>query len=370
MNHVPKPKHVLRTGAIAVALALAGTAPALGEEFTETYSIPGDNLLVLNLIGEIRIEGHSGSDYQVDVHVRGADASREIIQIQTREGGDAELVVEFPIERRARFVYPELGRNSRTNFSIGSRWGGHQNWLEKFLDSLGADEIEVRGSGSGLEVWADVTVHVPRDKAAHVDLGVGKILARNVEGDLTLQTRSGSVKAMSITGELQVDTGSGHVDVESVHGRLGVDTGSGHVRVETVEGDLVEVDTGSGHVEIGQITCEELSVDTGSGHVKAERVSTNDVTIDTGSGSVTLELIEMGDGVFMVDTGSGSIDLLIPVDASADVTAETSSGGIRVDVLDPDIRHRERNEIAFRIGNGDAEVRLDTGSGGIRIEQP
>ena len=75
----------------------------------------------------------------------------------------------------------------------------------------------------------------------------------------------------------------------------------------------------------------------------------------------------MGDGEFEVDTGSGSITFLMPTDPSARVEAETSSGGIDVDVADADFSREKRDHVRFEVGNGDADVRLDAGSGGIRI---
>ena len=356
-------------GAALLGGLLSLASPAQAEEFTENVSISGDHLMVLNLIGEVRIESHKGSNYEIEVHVQGEDANREDVQIETRDGNDAELVVKFPIGERNRFVYPRLGRGSRTEFSIDRHWGDH-GWLDKLLSSLGARSIRVEGRGSGLEMWADLLIKVPEGKELVMELGVGRIDAMGLNGKSALHTSSGSVRVDTAEGDLLVDTGSGHVEVADVRGDLDIDTGSGHVEARNIEGDRVRIDTGSGHVEIRGVVCSELSIDTGSGHVEAERVSADDVSIDTGSGGVELQLDHMGDGLFVIDTGSGGIELVLPEDAAADIEAETSSGGIHLDVLDADIRHRERDEIALRIGGGGgADVRLDTGSGGIRIYQ-
>jgi DUF4097 and DUF4098 domain-containing protein YvlB len=109
-------------------------------------------------------------------------------------------------------------------------------------------------------------------------------------------------------------------------------------------------------------------VDTGSGSVTASRIRADGANIDTGSGSISLELESMGRGDYNLDTGSGRITLALPYDASADVEASSGNGGIDVDLDDGvRMRHEERDEVAFSIGGGDASVRLDTGSGGIRI---
>ena len=69
-----------------------------------------------------------------------------------------------------------------------------------------------------------------------------------------------------------------------------------------------------------------------------------------------------------IDTGSGGVKLTLPLGFSADVEASTGSGGIDLGLDEPvTIHHKDRNELEFRIGNGDARVTIDTGSGGITI---
>jgi DUF4097 and DUF4098 domain-containing protein YvlB len=101
--------------------------------------------------------------------------------------------------------------------------------------------------------------------------------------------------------------------------------------------------------------------------VAARAVGVDEADIDTGSGAVTLELDRMGAGTFRIDTGSGSITLRVPPDASAEVDAETGSGGIDLDVGEVQVRRMERDEASFVIGDGRAQVSLDTGSGRIRV---
>ena len=82
-----------------------------------------------------------------------------------------------------------------------------------------------------------------------------------------------------------------------------------------------------------------------------------------------LTLAAMGTGSYDVGTGSGSITLELPADASARVEAESGGGRVRVDVEDADYHRRQYDEVAFEIGGGEAMVRLETGSGGVRIYQ-
>ncbi len=286
-------------------------AVAVAGEFTESFDLRVDELRVVNLIGEIVLEPADGDEFEVQVHVRGDDASRDRIDFKLKvdEGDDALLRVVFPVGKERRYVYPPLGRGKSTiTFENGG--DSTSSWFGKVIKGLKGDKITVAGRGKGLEVWADVTIRVPSGRAADVRLGVGKIEAEGVAGDLVLDINSGPVSASRIRGSVLGDTGSGKVAFSDIEG---------------------------------------------------------DVDADTGSGSVKLQLLRMGHGKFIVDTGSGGIDLILPRDASAKVTADTGSGGITVDLPGVDIGRKKRDELRFTIGDGDSRVVLDTGSGGIRI---
>jgi hypothetical protein len=348
---------------LIASIATLAWSPPASADFDAQRSIDARMLTVANLIGEVYVEGSDGSTFDVEVRVRGDDGTPENVQIEVREGERGEVYIAYPVGRRTRFVYPELGRNSRSEFTID----GDDSLLEERLEAQGARRIRVSGSGRGREIWADVTVRVPAGREIRVELGVGQIEVRDVAAPVRGQVWSGHATADNIDGDLMIDTGSGHVEVHGVRGAVDIDTGSGHVTLSDVDGEDVRVDTGSGHVDIDRASCRTLEVDTGSGHVEASAVRAERAAIDTGSGGVRLALEQMGDGPFVIDTGSGGVDLLLPADASARVDAETGSGGVRVRRRDARILYEERGEVSLELGDGAARVTIDTGSGGISI---
>lgn len=347
------------TGGIALAICLAGSPALAGFEESKTFT--SDHLVINNLIGEIHVQGHGGSSFEVVVKVDGRDASRESIRL--RSDGD-QLSVVFPISDERNYVYPRMGRGSSSTFSPDR--GG--SWLSEVLDGVLGRNIKVSGSGRGMEVWADIEVRIPRGASLRVNHGVGEVEVSDATGDLQLNTQSGRIAARNVDGNLMFDTGSGHVTVEQAKGTLGVDTGSGSVELTGCRCRKVDIDTGSGSVEAHDVETDELRIDTGSGRIRASGVAADQAELDTGSGSISLQLDRMGSGNFKLDTGSGSITLGLPANASADIRASTGSGGIDLD-LDEGVklRRKERDELSFSIGAGAARVTLDTGSGGIRI---
>ena len=339
----------------APAAALLVTAPAAAGQGSREFRLSGREVAVYNLAGEARIVRGQGSDVVVRVTILGADADQLDIEVGPVDGAQTLRVI-YPDDR---IIYPELGRGSRSTVQVsrdGTFYGGR---------GRGGDRVEVRGSGRGLEAHADLEIEVPAGKEFALYLAVGAADLRGVEGDFLIDMGSGHVTAQDIKGSLNIDTGSGHVSVLGVDGDVLVDTGSGRVEVEDVRGGEINIDTGSGSVTGTNLTAAMVRVDTGSGPVELERVSSENVYIDTGSGSVRVELMEDIENL-VVDTGSGSVTVWIPEGAGAELEVETGSGGIDLD-FPVQIRRASRDHVLGTIGDGRGRIRIDTGSGSVRL---
>ena len=340
-------------GAMAVALlavaVLAATSAAQAETGSaQTFTFDQTELEIRNLIGQIAVSGHDGPAFEVLVTFHGKDAADGAMKVIREEHGDrGQLAIQFPSDR-GKYVYPPMGRNSSTSFSTSD--DEDRSWMAKVIGELFGGKVTVKGSGSGLEMWADVEVRVPSGATLSVRHGVGELRATGVKGELDMELRSGPVVVDQVDGDISLATGSGRIDAKEIRG------------------SAVTVATGSGRVELNQIETTSLTVATGSGRVGASGISADNARVATGSGRVHLQLAKMGQGDFNIGTGSGGVELEVPPGASIDVHAETGSGGVAMD-LDGELtlRRRERDEVEFSMGGGDARVRIGTGSGGIRI---
>lgn len=339
-----------------VLLLLGGTFFPPAGSGQEEYRVGGDEVAVYNLAGTVEIVPGSGGEVVVQVMRGGRDAQQLEVD-QLRVDGRQALIVRYPSDE---VVYPEMGRGSRTEVRV-SREGGF------FGEggSSGSRRVSITGSGSGLEAWADLRISVPRGQDFALFLAVGETDLQEVDGTVLIDTGSGAVHARGGRGELSIDTGSGAITVDGFEGQLGVDTGSGRVEVNDVRGDEVMVDTGSGSVVVSGVTAGSLWVDTGSGEISLKGISCPDLTLDTGSGSVDVELLTDVDRL-EVDTGSGSVTLRVPRSLGAEVEMDTGSGGIDLDIP-LEVREAKRDYLRGILGDGVGVIRVDTGSGGIRI---
>ncbi len=346
--------------ALAGVLVLLAVGPAPAQQ---EFSFEGDRLLVTNLAGEVTVRGHDGSRIVIRATPGGSDAGT--LDFQVKRGGAAEFHVVYPLNQSQSIRY-DRDHGGSTQFRLRS-WSDESSFLEDLYSHVSGNERIEIGRRGDLEAWADLEILVPRGVATRVKLAVGQLKAMNVQAPVDLDTHSGPVTAENISGDTHIDTGSGSVAASTIRGSLNVDTGSGRVEVSDVEGDEVSIDTGSGSVTVERARASQLEVDTGSGSVRTTEIYAGESNIDTGSGSVTLDLMELEGGDHMVDTGSGGVTIILPANASARIFAETGSGGINLDVPDARLRRMSRDLVELEIGDGRANIEIDTGSGGIKI---
>ena len=354
----------------------------------DRVSVTGDKVAVYNVAGEVRVEAGTDNDIIIEITRGGADRDRLRVERKTADGWN-QVIVQYPSNR---IVYRRLGRLSRSDFAVREDGTfGMRNLdpdrgaerIKKAEGSVGGDRTRVSGGGNGLEAHADIRVLVPEGRNLAVHLGVGKIIVSNVRGDLQLDARSASIEATGVAGFGRFDTGSGAITVRGANGDYGFHTGSGAVRAADVKNGSLIMDTGSGSIEGLNLHVRELSVETGSGSVviadvnapatrvstgsgsiRATRLATENFDLHTGSGSVRVELLSDID-IGRIDTGSGSITVLARDQLGANVTVDTGSGGINVDLPGLVISESRRSYLRGRIGDGNGTLRVNTGSGGV-----
>jgi DUF4097 and DUF4098 domain-containing protein YvlB len=225
--------------------------------------------------------------------------------------------------------------------------------------------VRIRSRGDGVEAAADLRITVPRGQTVAVYLGVGRASVSNVDGRLRVDVSSADVTAERTKGQLIIDTGSGEVTVTDAEGDVSLDTGSGSVSATRIKGTRLNIDTGSGDVTATDVDATDVNIDTGSGGVDLRGGKARTLRVDTGSGDVDVRLLAPCDEID-IDTGSGSVTLAVPEGLSAQVEIETGSGGIDLG-FPVQVRRLESDHIVGTIGDGRGRLRIDTGSGSVKL---
>lgn len=241
--------------------------------------------------------------------------------------------VELTIATGSGHIHLTQGSANQVHVSghVRSSWGGSD---EKVKEIAANPPIEQTGNiiriGARHENLHNISIDYDIEAPADVYLDAG--------------SGSGDVTDDGVGENAKLNTGSGSIHATGLHGSFTVNTGSGDIYAEqTGQGD-VKAETGSGKIELRDVK-GGLRAQTGSGDIKVGGVPAGDWKIGTGSGSVE---ISPGDKGFTLDasTGSGSVhtDREMAVQGSFD-----------------------RHHITGKFNGGGPTVRIETGSGDIRI---
>lgn len=355
----------LRPSGVALGAALAATVGPFQmarAQTPERFELRGARVAIYDLAGQATIEAGTGSAVVVEVRRGGPEAAR--LRVERGRIGDVEtLRVVYPTDR---VVYrPDERWRGRSTVRVRddgtfNDWGRNGGWRS-------GREVEIRDSGSGLEAHADLRILVPRGQEIAIFLVVGRMEATGLAGQVLLDGGATTVTVARSTGSMRVDVGSGSVRTTDTEGELDLDTGSGAVDVTGHVGRMLRIDTGSGSVSVQGIRVDDLNVDTGSGDVSGSDVTARQVLVDTGSGRVDLAFAGPPSEL-AIDTGSGSVTLGLPAEFGARVELETSSGGIELD-FPLTMQRWERGHVVGTIGEGGGHLKIETGSGDIRLRR-
>jgi beta-lactamase regulating signal transducer with metallopeptidase domain/DUF4097 and DUF4098 domain-containing protein YvlB len=172
----------------------------------------------------------------------------------------------------------------------------------------------------------DYEIEAPTETVLEATSGSGDVVDEGVGKNAKLQTGSGDIRASGLQGAFQVMTGSGNITAEQIgQGDVKAETGSGNIEIKDVHGSFR-----------GQ---------TGSGDIKATGTPSAPWSLQTGSGNIEMSL---GNAPFTLDasTGSGSVN------SDHEMLVKGSLN---------------QHHITGNVNGGGPLVRVQTGSGDVRI---
>lgn len=177
------------------------------------------------------------------------------------------------------------------------------------------------------------------------------------------------------------------VTIEGVQGELSVTTVRGDVALKnvgsatakTIKG-AIEVDGARGRVSLSSVneditiagTSGDLSAETTNGSITLERVQSTNVQMTTVNGDITYDGSIADKGHYSFATHNGDITLTVPGTANATFTVRTYSGefisSLPAKGPDPSEVRRGRR-VVYTLGNGSAEVDIESFGGEIRLRR-
>jgi hypothetical protein len=214
---------------------------------------------------------------------------------------------------------------------VKSGWGGSEERMREIAANPPIEQtgsiIRIGGYHENLRnISIDYEIQAPEN--AFLDAGSG----------------SGDIRVEGVGENAKISTGSGNIHATGLHGGFTVDTGSGDIYAEQTGEGFVKAQTGSGNIELRNLR-GSLYAHTGSGNIKAGGTPSADWKLGTGSGNVELW----------------------PGSAALTLDASTGSGSIHTDQEMLTHGSSDHHHVSGKINGGGATVRIETGSGDIRV---
>ena len=201
----------------------------------------------------------------------------------------------------------------------------------------------------------EIAAHPPIQQTGNViRIGAHRTNMRNISIDYEIQAPANAF--------LQASSGSGNIHDTGVGESAKLSTGSGNIHATGLRGDC-KLNTGSGNIYAEQSSKGDMKAQTGSGNIELRDIQ-GGLRAGTGSGGIKVSGSPLLS--WTLHTGSGNVEIW-PGNTGFDLDASTGSGGIHTDRDMMTHGSNNRHHVVGKIGGGGPTVRIETGSGGIRV---
>jgi DUF4097 and DUF4098 domain-containing protein YvlB len=241
--------------------------------------------------------------------------------------------VELSVATGSGNIHLTHGSGSQVHIfgRVKSSWGGSEERVKEIAANPPIEQtgniIRVGARHENLHnISIDYEIEAPANAYLDAGSGSGDINDDGVGENAKISTGSGNIRATGLNGGFTVGTGSGNIYAEQTgQGDVKAETGSGNIELRSMHGGL-RASTGSGNIKVGGTPANSWHLETGSGNVE----------FWAGDDPLTLD----------AETGSGSVH------TDREMTTQGSS---------------DHHHITGKLNGGGPTVRIETGSGDIRI---
>lgn len=309
---------------LLTSLLLASPLLFAGEKVNETVETNGKGRISIDVMnGKVKISTWDKNEVKV---VGELDDDAEGYTFVAQGDGDVFFKVEMPEKR----------------------WG-----------SWSSDE------GSDLEVFMPKTSSL-KFEGVNVDVS-----AQDVFGGSRLNTVNGDVTASNLKKRVNLETVNGQINANDLEGKISLNTVNGAIKDVNSSGKLT-IETVNGHIN-STSTAEEVEVANVNGDIELNFAAIKELEIGTVNGDLELELGLAENGSFSFSSVGGDANIYFADGLSASINVEAHAGGDIDNYLTKDKAKEARfgpgESIRFKVGEGSADVEIDTVSGDIKLRK-
>ena len=241
--------------------------------------------------------------------------------------------VELSVATGSGNIHLTHGSGSQVHIfgRVKSSWGGSEERVKEIAANPPIEQtgniVRIGARHENLHnISIDYEIEAPANAYLDAGSGSGDINDDGVGENAKISTGSGNIRATGLSGGFTVGTGSGNIYAEQTgQGDVKAETGSGNIELRSMRGGL-RASTGSGDIKVGGAPTSPWHLETGSGNVE----------FWAGDAPLTLD----------AETGSGSVH------SDREMMTQGSS---------------DHHHVTGKLNGGGPTVRIETGSGDIRI---
>jgi len=232
--------------------------------------------------------------------------------------------------------------------------------------------VRIEGNSSAsdrLDITSTATVVRVRTQGRHgppseiqLKISAPPWMALTLSGVHTNVTVEGSlapVSAETVEGEVRVTGGDGLISLRSVQGSVSLRGAKGRISVNSVN-EGVEVTQSSGDITAGTV----------NGEITLDRVVASTVDANTVNGDILYNGPVRNGGRYSFSTHNGDVTLTVAEGTNASVAVSTFNGDFESEFPVPISGTRKGKGFNFTLGNGNAQVTLESFQGTIQLVRP
>lgn len=212
-----------------------------------------------------------------------------------------------------------------------------------------AGTVFLEAEGRNWTAIADFEIDVPRGMEIAVDGFNVAVDVQGVGGAVRVSTIQGDVRVVGARGDVRIETVNGRIDLEDIDGQTEASSPAGNMTLRNVAG--------------------EIRVEAVGGSVRMEGMRTHSADVSSVGGRIEYAGDIVAGGDYYFGTHGGSIILEIPPGVDAEFSAASVMGRIRARYSGaPEPERKDR--LRFTVGDGSADVEMETYGGTITIREP
>jgi DUF4097 and DUF4098 domain-containing protein YvlB len=223
--------------------------------------------------------------------------------------------------------------------------------------------VDIRTTEAGVLVHAQSTAGPP--SSVDYEITAPAWMPIKIEGQynfVTIEGAQAEVSVASVRGDIIIKGGTGTVTGKSIQGQVIVEGARGKINVSSVN-EAIRITGASG----------EITAETTNGDITLTRIDSSTVDVATVNGDIVYEGTTTNSGRYRFTTHNGDITMTVPETANATFSVRTYSGDFSESTLP--LKGPPRSEVArgkrvlYTLGNGSAEVEMESFGGAIRLRR-